>query len=174
MTEKIDPEELHIVMSCDIDDDVAGDIINRVLTLNARYKKEKGRIGIYINSNGGTIHSAVAIINAMRSSRIPVDTYVIGSAESAALMIAAAGKKRYGWPNSQWMYHMSSAEISGTVEQIERLVGEMKHSQNVMEATLKEYTSIPDEIFEQSRHYVRDIYFTPAKALEYGIVDEIL
>ena len=74
--------------------------------LNEQQKdKEVGGINLYINSLGGEAHSGIGIADAILTSKIPVDTFCLGTAQSMAFLIFVSGSFRKCYPHSTFMYH---------------------------------------------------------------------
>lgn len=65
----------------------------------------KSKIDIWINSPGGKVSDADAIISAILKSKTKVDTHNIGIAASCAGPIFLAGRKRYMMPHAKFMMH---------------------------------------------------------------------
>ena len=66
-----------------------------------------------INSNGGLIHEAFAVVDTIKHLSIPVHTICKGYTASAATLITLAGSKRYITKNSYFLIHELSDEITG-------------------------------------------------------------
>ena len=76
--------------------------------------RESGPLDIYINSTGGDILSAISSISLISSHKDTITTYITGSAESAALLIAISGHTRIANQNSFGMVHPVSMIVEGT------------------------------------------------------------
>lgn len=63
------------------------------------------KINIRINSGGGNVLDAYAIVSSIINSTVPCDTYIDGLAASAAAVIAVAGKKCYMVDYGTFMIH---------------------------------------------------------------------
>lgn len=80
-----------IMLSGDIDDNLANIIVAELLYLDSINHDD---ISIYINSNGGSITSGMAIFDTMNFIKSDVSTICIGMAASMAAFLLASGKKR--------------------------------------------------------------------------------
>lgn len=69
---------------------------------------QRKTIHIMINSRGGTVPDAFAIINIIRTSKTPICTYAVGSCSSCAVLILIAGHYRCAYPYSKMMIHQAS------------------------------------------------------------------
>lgn len=124
---------------------------------------------LVINSDGGSCHNALCLINLIRSHG-RVDTLCPGVAESAAADCLAAGRKRYVMPSSIVMIHQVSwdlgreysANLVKSALALERLNGLM--SDHLAEATQK-----PRE--QLDRDMTTDFYLYGQEVIDYGLAD---
>ena len=92
-------EDRIIFLGTAIDDTVANVVIAQLLYLASIDTKKD--ITLYINSPGGSVSSAMAILDTMNFVQPDVSTVCIGMAASAAAVLLSAGTKgkRYTLPN---------------------------------------------------------------------------
>jgi ATP-dependent Clp protease protease subunit len=131
-------------------------------------------ICLYVNSPGGSAYAGMAIYDTMQYIRPDVSTVCIGMGMSAAAMILAGGApgKRMALPNSKVMIHQGSAGFRGTPADIEIHAQEVLAMTRRMAEILAKHTG---QSFEKVMADIdRDRFMTPAEALEYGLVDEIV
>lgn len=137
------------------------------------YKMRVDPIPIYlhINSYGGSIFAAFAAIDCMNACKVPVYTIIEGAVASAGTLISVFGKKRYIRPHAYMLIHQLSSGFWGKMSEID---DEHKNLVELTERILtiyREHTKIPKkELQELLRH---DLWLNTAKALKYGLVDEI-
>lgn len=62
-------------------------------------------IELYLSTHGGLVHAAFAVVDVIRSLRVPVHTIVLGYVASAGTLISLAGAKRFMTPNAFLMIH---------------------------------------------------------------------
>lgn len=140
--------------------------------------QEEEEICMLINSQGGDLYSGIAIINAMKTSCVPIRTIVYGAAYSMALSVAVAGTpgRRQCMKNSTYMYHevqmvMSETtthyNMSGYLEQFKKVV-DMERQMFI------EATKFTDDILNTYIMKGHEIFFTVDEALKYGLVDEVI
>ena len=79
-----------------------GDFCRELMLLDTL---NKSKIDIWINSPGGSVTDADAIISGILKSKTKVDTHNIGVAASSAGTIFLAGRKRYMMPHAKFMMH---------------------------------------------------------------------
>ncbi len=131
-------------------------------------------ISLYINSPGGVVTAGLAIYDSIGYIRPDVSTVCIGQAASMGSLLLAAGAKgkRFALPNSRIMVHQPSGGAQGQATDIEIQAKEILALRARLNAIYAEHTGQPLEVIESAVE--RDRYMTPAEALEFGIIDEIV
>jgi ATP-dependent Clp protease protease subunit len=132
-------------------------------------------ISIYINSPGGSTTAGLAIYDTMRFIKPDISTICIGSAASMAAVLLAAGTKgkRLSLPNSTILIHQPSMEgLGGQATDIRIYAEEILRTRKLLSTILSESTGQPFE--KVDRDVERDLIFTPERALEYGLIDQVL
>jgi len=165
-------EERIVFLWGEINAGTAGGLIMRLLELQA---KHGGRdVNLYINSPGGSVDDTLAIYDTMQFMSCDVCTYCVGQAASGAAMVLAAGTKgkRFALPHSKIMVHQPWGGVTGQASDIKIQAEEILRAKRLLNELLAQHTGRDVEQIEQETE--RDRYMTPAEALEYGIVDEIL
>lgn len=93
------------------------------------------KIHIYVNSNGGNLDSACAIINAMLVSQAEVTAFLMGACHSAASMLTMYCHNVHVFDSAYMMIHTASFASSGntptikahtdfTISQVQKLLGD--------------------------------------------------
>lgn len=131
-------------------------------------------ISLYINSPGGVVTAGLAIYDSIGYIRPDVSTVCIGQAASMGSLLLAAGAKgkRFALPNSRIMVHQPSGGIQGQATDIEIQAKEILALRARLNSIYAEHTGQPLDVIESAVE--RDRYMTPAEALEFGIIDEIV
>lgn len=129
-------------------------------------------IHLRMHSYGGDVLAGLASVDAIRSLKTKVYTYVEGAAASAATIISIAGKKRHIGKNSFMLIHQLSSVCAGTFERLEDEHENNRRMMNTIKSLYKEYTKIPMK--ELDNILKRDIWFDSSTCLKYGLVDEVL
>lgn len=147
-------------------------IIKFIITCNVMNPKLPA-INLFINSDGGELHEAFALISAIKTSTIPVNTIAIGEVQSAALMIAMAGHKRYVDQHTQIMSHIFS------MGRPESKASDMKYHNRDITLTIKrmvdyyvECTGLPKVKVRRNLLPSHDVYMTADQAIAYSLFDE--
>jgi ATP-dependent Clp protease protease subunit len=133
-------------------------------------------IQFYINSPGGSVTDAFAILDTMNYIRCDVSTICIGMAASAAslLLVAGAKGKRYALRNGEVLIHQPSISggLQGQATDIKIHSDWMDRTKRKLNRMFSDLTGQPVEKIE--RDMERDHYLTAEEAKAYGIVDGVL
>ncbi|KYG57560.1 ATP-dependent Clp endopeptidase proteolytic subunit ClpP [Planococcus maritimus] len=161
-----------IMLGSGIDDNVANSIVAQLLFLEAEDPEKD--ISIYINSPGGSITAGMAIYDVMQFIKPDVQTVCIGMAASMGAFLLAAGTKgkRYALPNAEVMIHQPLGGAQGQATEIEIAAKRILFLREKLNQILSDRTGQPLEVI--SRDTDRDNFMTAERALEYGLVDQII
>lgn len=161
-----------IFLTGPIDMDVANAVVAQLLFLAK--EDEKADITMYINSPGGVIYSGLAIIDTMKYIKPDVVTVAVGMSASMGTMILASGTKgkRFALPNSLVHIHQPLGGVEGQASDIEITAHEILRLKSLLRDMLVESTGQSAETID--RDMDRDKNMTAQKALEYGIIDQII
>ena len=131
---------------------------------------------LYINSTGGDLYSALALIDIMNTSSHPVRTIAVGAAMSAAFLIFASGTKgqRYCGTNTSLMCHQFSDSTEGKYHDIKATMKDNELSNQRMVDVLKAATGLAPSVIKKKLLPASDVYLTADEAIELGIADKIL
>lgn len=165
-------KERIIFLGTPINDQVANLIVAQLLYLNSEDPKRE--IRMYINSPGGVIHAGLAIYDTMQLIEAPVSTTAVGFAASFGTILLTAGTKgrRYALPNATIHLHQPLGGAEGQASDIEIMAREILRQRDLLNGILKKHTKMGDEQILQSTD--RDFFMTPNKAVELGVIDEVM
>jgi ATP-dependent Clp protease, protease subunit len=137
--------------------------------------KEK-TLTLYINSTGGDLYSALALIDIMKHSTHPVRTIAIGSVMSAAFLIAASGAdgERYAATNVSYMCHQFSENTEGKYHDLKATMKGNEMCNEMMVAVLKEATGLAPSVIKKKLLPASDVYLSAQEAIDLGIADQLL
>lgn len=142
--------------------------------LNMLESDSKKAVTIRINSGGGSIYDAMAIISRMRSSSCKIITEGHGCIMSAAGVIFAAGKKRRMAADAMFMWHEGSWNPQeSTVTQLKHQIAQSEREMALMCKQMAKYSTMPAAYWAENGLSGNDLFLTPEEALLHGIVDEI-
>lgn len=163
------------VITGDIDDENVDKVIRWLIYENL--SSETGKtLTLYINSTGGSLTDAFALIDIMRSSTSIIRTIGVGNVMSAAFLIFAAGDKghRYISKNTSSMCHQFTDCMDSKYHDIK---ASMKESESLNERMIKmlmETTELPRAKIKSKLLGPSDIYLSANEMIEYGVADHIL
>ena len=131
---------------------------------------------LYVNSSGGDLYQAFALIDIMRNSKHVVRTVGIGSVMSAAFLIFASGDhgERHIAANTGIMCHQFSG---GTDAKFHDLKAEMKENEMLnkkMVEILKNATGLAPSRIKTKLLPASDVSLTAQEAIELGIADHLI
>jgi ATP-dependent Clp protease, protease subunit len=161
-----------VFLGTEVDDHVANLLTAQLLFLEA--ENPDADISLYINSPGGSAYAGMAIYDTIQFVKPDVRTVCTGMGMSAAAMILCGGAhgKRAALPNAKIMIHQGSAGFRGTPADIQIQAQEIIATTRRMGELIARHTGKP---FDQvMRDIDRDRFMTPQKALDYGLIDEIV
>lgn len=137
-------------------------------------KNPEKDIFLYIDSPGGDMNGAFAILDTMNYIKCDVSTICMGLAASAGSLLLCAGEKgkRFALPNAEIMIHQPW--IQGMGGQITDLDIKVKQVKRKKDAYTKIIANACGKSFEQVREDMeRDNWMTPKEAKDYGLIDKI-
>ncbi len=131
-------------------------------------------ISLYINSPGGMVTAALAIYDTMQFIKPDVSTLCIGHAASAGALLLASGapKKRYALPHATVMIHQVLGGYQGQATDIEIHAKETLRIGHMLNEILAKHTEKSVDVVKKDTN--RDNFMSPAQALKYGLIDEVL
>lgn len=146
-------------------------LIKTMLVLE--HKDPKAEISLLISSPGGDVYSGMALIDTMRSISCPVTTIAMGLVASMASVILANGDKRLAYPHAFILIHqlMSGSGMSQQTD-LEIAANHAAELRGVLDGLLAHKTPKSADDFHEMTE--RDCWCSATRALELGIVDEIV
>ena len=165
-------KERIIFLGTPIDDYVSSVMIAQLLFLEAEDSDKD--IYMYINSPGGIVTSGFGILDTMNYIKPNISTICIGQAASMAAVLLSAGTngKRMMLENSRVMIHQPLGGVSGQATDIEIHTKEILYLRDKLNQILAINTGQKVSTIEKDTN--RDNFMSSEKALDYGLVDEIL
>ncbi|ALV22750.1 ATP-dependent Clp endopeptidase proteolytic subunit ClpP [Carnobacterium antarcticum] len=161
-----------IMLSGQIDDNVANSVIAQLLFLDAQDSEKD--IFIYVNSPGGSVTAGLAIFDTMNFIKADVQTIAMGMAASMGsfLLTAGAKGKRFALPNAEIMIHQPLGGAQGQATEIEIAARHILKTRERLNKILSERTGQPIEVIERDTD--RDNFMSAEDAKAYGLIDEIM
>ena len=164
-----------MVLMDEINHETVKPVIEWILhVIHVRKKKHKELL-LMICSDGGSIAEAFALIDVMRSSRIPVKTVGLGSIASCGLLIFMAGAtgRRVLTPNTSILSHQFSWESEGKSHELFATIKEFELTQKRMVTLYREATGLEDDVIRKVLLPPQDVWLSAEEALQYHICDAI-
>jgi ATP-dependent Clp protease, protease subunit len=161
-----------VFLGTQVDDTSANLVMAQLIHLESEDPDKD--ISLYINSPGGSVTALLGIYDTMQYIRPDVSTTCLGWAASAAAVILAAGAtgKRYALPHSTVVLHQPSGGAQGQSADIDIQAREILRQRALVNDILARHTGQPVERI--ARDTDRDFILDAERALEYGLVDQIL
>lgn len=131
---------------------------------------------LYINSTGGDLYQAFALIDIMRNSQHPIRTIGIGAVMSAAFLIFAAGTngERYASKNTSFMCHQFTESMDNKYHDLKATMKENDLCNDRMVMILKEATGLAPSVIKKKLLPASDVYLTAEETVELKVADSIL
>merc|ERR1719291_656045 len=161
-----------IFLGQEIDDQLANQIIGVLLYLDSEDSTKP--IYLYINSQGGSVLSGLAIYDTLQHIKSPVVTINVGIAASMASFLLAAGEKgkRIALPHSRVMIHQAMGGAQGQAEDIKV---EAEQILTIHKNIVKMYARMTGKDEETIRKdLMRDNFMSAQEAKEYGLIDQVI
>ena len=161
-----------IFLGTGINDQVANIIQAQLLFLESTDSSKD--IQIYINSPGGGVYAGLGIYDTMQLIKPNVATICTGMAASMGAVLLCAGEKgkRSGLTHSRIMIHQPLGGAHGPASDIEITAKEILTLKEELYNIISKHTGQDyKKVYADSD---RDYWMKSDKALEYGMIDEIL
>ena len=157
----------------DINEESVGKTIRWIIFENT---KGNDPLTLYINSDGGNLPDAFALIDVMRMSKVPIRTIGIGSVCSSAFLIFAAGTKghRLIGQNTTIMCHQFTESAEGKFHDLKTKVKENQRMNDRMISLLTECSNLVEREVKAKLLPPSDVWLSAEELVELGIADSIL
>ena len=157
----------------EIDENNITKIIKWIIFENLKQSDEI--LTLYINSDGGSLQDAFALIDIMLNSKRVIRTVGLGSICSAAFLIFASGTngQRYISKNTSIMCHQFSDGFDGKYHDIKSAQKEYENTNHRMVELLKTATGLETKTIKTKLLPPSDVWFVAEELIEYGVADHI-
>jgi len=159
----------------EIDDDLHNKFIKNMYVLN----RASGKIRILVDSVGGDVHKAMSMHTCISHSDNEVETIIVGEASSSTAWIIQAADKRSIYSTASILLHIGEVEYPGSHPRNHKEWS--RYNDKVVKAWM--INTLFEKIVEKKPRFTKkkledlllfDRILTPAEALEYNLVDEII
>jgi len=169
----VDVENRRLMVSGEIDDELVGKCIRGLYAII-----DHGGVGepieVLITSSGGDCYTALGLYDVLRQAKVPIHTCTYGRGMSAAIILTLAGERRIALPNTSFMDHSLHAGTEGKLPSMQDDLREFKRLNEVFLTICAERTQHKDIGWWRRYLRHRDRYMDANKALELGIVTEVI
>jgi ATP-dependent Clp protease protease subunit len=153
----------------------AAPLIQWIISENTNPVRKK-HLTLYINSIGGDLYDAFAIIDLMKSSEVPIRTVGIGSLMSAAFMIFVSGQRghRVLTKNTSIMCHQFSTSYEGKEHDIKASERETRFVKQKMLDIIKNSTDMDERTIKRKLLPPSDVWLSAQECIDLGVADKIM
>jgi ATP-dependent Clp protease protease subunit len=154
---------------------MAKEVCTWILEANLSQNRQYEHLTLIINSPGGEVQSAFAIIDCIRGSKIPVHTVGLGMIASCGLLLFMAGHKggRTLTPNTSILSHQWAWGSKGKEHELFAAVKEFDLTNDRIINHYKVCTGLDKKTIKQKLLPPQDVWLSAEQALELGLCDEI-
>jgi ATP-dependent Clp protease, protease subunit len=162
-------------LSGEINEETVGEVVKWLIYENLGSSQNK-ILTLYINSTGGDLYEAFALIDVMRNSKYTIRTVGIGAVMSAAFFIFASGTKgeRYAGTNTSFMCHQFTESMDSKYHDLKATMRENDLCNARMIQILKDSTGLVPSKVKSKLLPASDVYLTADEVIELGVADHIL
>lgn len=162
-----------MVLMDEITHDTIKPVVEWILHENHVRKKKLKELLLMVCSDGGDLSCAFALIDVMKTSKIPVKTVGLGSVASAGLLIFIAGAsgRRILTPNTSIMSHQFSWGNEGKAHELFATIKEYELTQQRMVDHYRMCTQLDDETIKKVLLPPQDVYLSATEAKKHNICD---
>lgn len=160
-------------------DEVTGEtirpVVEWILHENFVTKNKKRELLLMICSEGGDLQCAFALIDVMRSSRIPIKTVGLGQIASSGLLIFMAGTpgRRTLTPNTSILSHQFSWYNEGKSSELFATMREFELTHRRMVEHYRRCTGLSDDRIKEKLLPPNDVWLSAEEARELNVCDAI-
>jgi len=147
----------------------------RWIMMGARNPSLEHPMKMYVNSDGGNLTDAFALMDVMRTSPVPIATVGMGNLMSSAFMIFAAGTlgKRAIAKNTSIMIHQFNHEYAGKYHDMKAYSEEIDRINYRMVAELARTGNLNEQQVSTKLLKPSDVWLTAEQLIELGFADII-
>lgn len=178
MNAPMDPmwaQKRHLLM-----DDICDDSVEPALRFFYHYDfvptEGNEQLTLIVNSHGGAVHSALALIDVMERHKFPVSTYATGMAASCGLLISMAGTKglRKIHKNCSVLSHEFSTFQQGNRSDLEADSVHLEQLDRVIVEHYRKHTGKTKAYIKKHLLKSTNVWLTAEEAVKHGLYDEVV
>ena len=143
--------------------------------INLAKENKQDTLPVFIDSYGGEVYSALAMVDMLKASGLEIITVCIGKAMSAGAVLFSIGKERYITENSTIMIHKVQGRNAGNSDEMGANAEEAKRLTDKLLSLIDENTGNKEGFFanllKESNN--TDFFIDAKKAIELGLATKI-
>jgi ATP-dependent Clp protease protease subunit len=151
-------------------------VVNWIIEKNLMPTNERPKeLTLIINSPGGSVHAAFALIDVMKGSAIPIKTVGLGLIASCGILTFMSGTKgrRIITPNTSILSHQYSWGSGGKEHELFARVREFELSSERMIEHYRKCTGLKEKVIREILLPAQDVWLSADEAVKYNIADKI-
>ncbi|MGA3149091.1 MAG: ATP-dependent Clp protease proteolytic subunit [Acidimicrobiales bacterium] len=157
-----------VLLSGPVDDEVGHGVGVELMTLDAI---GDGPVHLQIDSAGGTLTAALALMDIIDVLGVPVRASCVGQAVGPSVGVLAVCSHRQMSAHARLRLLEPSVEVQGNARQLEQLASAHAEQWTAFCARLSEVTGQPlEQLLDDAD---RGRFFSAEEAIDYGLVDEV-
>lgn len=134
--------------------------------------ESRAAVTVKIDSPGGEVYQAMAIVGRLKESKCQIITKGYGAVMSAATLILACGDKRQMSKHAWFMHHEASYGLDGKHSEAKAVVAQVEREEKQWAEWMAEFSKKPKEYWLKNGVGI-DSYFTAEDLLKMGVIDEL-
>lgn len=161
----------------EINEESVSRIIKWIVYENINNQDTNKPLTLYVNSMGGDLYEAFALIDVMHSSNRPIRTIGLGSIMSCGFLIFISGKKgqRFLTQNCGIMCHQFSDGSEGVkYHDIKASIKEADYCNERMLSIIRHATGMNNSNIKKRLLNTTDTYLTNHEMINLGLADKII
>jgi ATP-dependent Clp protease protease subunit len=166
----------HLYLKGEIDETNTSEIIKSINELNYNSINDDyiNPIVLHIQSTGGSVPDAFALIDTIMTSRIPVYTYCDGYAMSSAFIVFLAGARRFVYPHSEFLAHPITCSFDGSYNASKATMNNEKELNRSIFEIIQQRTNVKKKTINKWLNGNRDYYIYADEAISLGIATDMV
>ena len=159
----------------EVDVEISERVIRFILSHNYVPHKSRKHITLIVNSEGGDLNSAFAIIDVIKHSAVPVHTLGLGQISSSGLMIFMAGAlgHRSLTQNTSIMSHQWAGVVEGKLHELLSAQEDFKLTTQRVMSHYQNCSKLTAAQIHETLLPAHDVFMTATQAVQLGIADKI-
>lgn len=160
----------------DIDEENISNTIKWIIYENLQNQDPNKSLTLYINSPGGNLYDALALIDIMKASVRPIRTIGVGTIMSAAFLIFVSGHKgsRIIANNCGIMCHEFSETMDAKYHDIRAGLKEADYCNDRMLNVLRSASDMSITAIKKKLLNSTDVYLSAVELINLGLADALL